>query len=433
MMNYHEIMYFIYRISMAFELGFIVLFLPMKYCRLRTVSLAAAAYIITAVLDYVDFFVYNLMHGIANTLLQVIIIQGVAIIVSTYRDWRTIFTALCAANYVLIGNVVGTATYTFTGNIAAALISEALTHAIVLSFLTKSLRRKYHLELELFRAEMSYLCAVPILFYIVIYGMAAWPNTLAKTPEISVPLVFVLVLMGVCYYYMIDNRRKLRREMEKVSETELLEQYTGSIIHEAEIVRKHRDELAIKRHDLRHQYRLIQTYIENRNYDEIRELMSQLDADLDMVKERVYCENNTINGILSLYNDKANRAGVAYDCKADVPNGFEQANDFGFATMLSNILENALIAASEVGDESRRRMVIRIMPKKEQLVLEIQNSTDKKLRISPETGFPINERTRGDGHGYGLISVSNYADAHGALIKFRQRGDMVTVQYITNL
>lgn len=432
MTNYHEIMYFVYRFSMAFELGFIVLFLPMKYQKVKTAVITITAFVVTAALDYIDFFVYNLMHGLANTLIQVILIQGAAILVSAYRDWRTVFTALCAANYVLVGNVIGTATYTFTGNIGPALVAEVVVHGGLLLLLSKSLRKKYHLELELFRPELSWLCAVPVLFYMVIYGMAAWPNTLAETPSISVPLLIVLVLMGVCYYYMIDNRRKLRAEMEKVSESNLLEQYAESVLHEAEMVRKHRDALAIQRHDLRHCYRLIQTYLEDGSYDEIRELTRQLDADLDAIKEHVYCENVTINGILSLYSDKAERAGVAYECRADVPCGFEQANDFGFATMLSNLLENALIAASNVADVSKRRMVVLIMPKKEQLILEIQNSTDKKLKISPETGFPIREHGGGK-HGYGLISVTSYADAHGGLISFRQNGDVVTVRYITNL
>lgn len=432
MTDYYEIMYFVYRFSMAFELGYIVLFLPMRYGKVRTAVAVISAFAITAALDYIDFFVYELANGVANTLLQVAIVQGVAMLVSSYRDWRTIFTALCAANYVLAGNVIGTTIFTFSGDIALALTSEVVVHGIILLWLSLSLRRKYHMELEAGSNDWIYVCLIPVIFYIIIYAMAAWPNSLRETPKISIPLFFVLLLMAVCYYYMLNNRRRLRAAMKKANEAELLENYAEAMIHESDVMQKHRQALAIQRHDLRHQYRLIETYLEAGQYDEIRELAKQLDADLDAFKERRYCENQIVNGLLSLYSEKAEREGVSFECRADVPADLELANDFGFATMLSNLIENALLAAANVKNPKERRLIVSMMPRKEKLVLEIQNSTDTQLKLSPETGLPISQERR-RGHGYGMMSVSNYADEHGALIKFQQKGDMVIVQFITNL
>lgn len=432
MTDYYEIMYFVYRFSMAFELGYIVLFLPMRYSKVKTATAVISAFVITAVLDYIDFFVYELANGIANTLLQVAIVQGVAMLVSAYRDWRTIFTALCAANYVLVGNVIGTSVYTFSKDIVPALVSEVVIHSLLLTWLLLSIRKNYHLELEAGNNDWTYVCLIPVMFYAIIYTMAAWPNSIQETPEICVPLYFVLLLMAVSYYYMLNNRRRLRGAMKKANEAKLLENYAEAMIREADLLQKYRQTLAIQRHDLRHQYRLIETYLEGGQYDEIRQLTRQLDADLDALKERRFCENQLVNGLLSLYSEKAERGGVSFECKADIPADLELANDFGFATMLSNLIENALLAAAKVKNGTERKLIISVMPRKEKLILEIQNSSDTQLRISPETGFPIVDN-RGNGHGYGLVSVSNYADEHGALIKFHQRGDMVIVQFITNL
>lgn len=432
MTDYYEIMYFVYRFSMAFELGYIVLFLPMRYSKPKTAAIVIAAFAVTASLDYIDFFVYELANGIANTLLQVAIVQGVAMLVSAYRDWRTVFTALCAANYVLVGNVIGTSVYTFSKDIVPALVSEVVIHSLLLTWLLLSIRKNYHLELEAGNNDWTYVCLIPVMFYAIIYAMAAWPNSIQETPEISVPLYFVLLLMAVNYYYMLNNRRRLRGAMKKASEAKLLENYAEAMLHESELMQKHRQALAIQRHDLRHQYRLIETYLECGQYDEIRQLTRQLDAELDTLTERSFCENRLVNGLLSLYSEKAERENVTFECKADVPDDLELANDFGFATMLSNLIENALLAAANVKNSGNRRLVISMMPRKEKLILEIQNTSDKQLIISPETGFPIADKGR-NGHGYGLVSVSNYADEHGALIKFRQRDDMVIVQFVTNL
>ena len=115
----------------------------------------------------------------------------------------------------------------------------------------------------------------------------------------------------------------------------------------------------------------------------------------------------------------------------DVPAEFEQAKDFGFATMLSNLLENAFIAVCKVPDSKERKVSVRIEPKKEQLIIEIRNNYFGKLDISRETGLPVTDKV--DGHGYGLVSVSNYARKSGALLKFRPEGQLLIVQYITNL
>lgn len=42
----------------------------------------------------------------------------------------------------------------------------------------------------------------------------------------------------------------------------------------------------------------------------------------------------------------------------DVPAEFEQAKDFGFATMLSNLLENAFIAVCKVPDSKERKVSV---------------------------------------------------------------------------
>ena len=66
----------------------------------------------------------------------------------------------------------------------------------------------------------------------------------------------------------------------------------------------------------------------------------------------------------------------------DVPAEFEQAKDFGFATMLSNLLENAFIAVCKVPDSKERKVSVRIEPKKGQLIIEIRNNYFGKLDIS---------------------------------------------------
>lgn len=99
--------------------------------------------------------------------------------------------------------------------------------------------------------------------------------------------------------------------------------------------------------------------------------------------------------------------------------------------MLSNLLENAFIAVCKVPVRRKEKYLSESKPKKEQLIIEIRNNYFGKLDISRETGLPVTDKV--DGHGYGLVSVSNYARKSGALLKFRPEGQLLVVQYITNL
>ena len=209
--------------------------------------------------------------------------------------------------------------------------------------------------------------------------------------------------------------------------------YTEGILHEAKTVRKHQELLAIQRHDLRHRYALIKSLLDDKKYDEIYKLLEESDQELEKLRksEVQYCENTIVNGIIGIYSAKAERAGIDFIYKVDVPADFEQAKDFGFATMLSNLLENAFVAVCKIPDTKKRKVSVRIEPKKEQLIIEIKNNYFGTLDISRETGLPVTDKA--EGHGYGLVSVSNYARKSGALLKFRQEGQLVIVQYITNL
>ncbi len=85
---------------------------------------------------------------------------------------------------------------------------------------------------------------------------------------------------------------------------------------------------------------------------------------LESLKEIRYCENSIVNGIIGIYHAKAERAQIDFTYKTDVPAEFEQAEDFGFATMLSNLLENAFIAVCKVPDSQERKYLSGSNPKK---------------------------------------------------------------------
>ena len=425
--------FLIYRSSMVFQLTFLILFLPLIRQKWKIITGTISAFILTGIVDYMNFSPEIHISRQLNTLLLIAIVQAAAMILCRYMDWRAFFTGLCSSNYVLPGNVIAEAVLVWGGGVEGALVCQILIHAVLLCLLVHFVRKNYLMEVEMADRKWNHICLMPVLFYMTVYGMTVWPISIAETPRICGALFCVFLLMGFYYVSLIIGIAQSRNETEKINESALMEKYTEGILHEAKTVRKHQELLAIQRHDLRHQYALIKSLLDEKKYDEIYKLLEESDQELEEMKksEVQYCENSIVNGIIGIYSAKAERAKIDFVYKVDVPADFEQAKDFGFATMLSNLLENAFMAVCKIPDSGERKVSIWIEPRKEQLIIEIRNNYFGRLDISRETGLPVTDKV--EGHGYGLVSVSNYARKSGALLKFRQEGQLVVVQYITNL
>ena len=99
-----------------------------------------------------------------------------------------------------------------------------------------------------------------------------------------------------------------------------------------------------------------------------------------------YCDNVTLNGVLSGCAAIAQRESVKYTCQADAPAQLCQTNEFALAAVLSNLVENAINAASKA--EGEHWVSVHILPVKGQLRLEVRNTYAGEITISPQTGLP---------------------------------------------
>lgn len=122
---------------------------------------------------------------------------------------------------------------------------------------------------------------MPVLFYMPVYGMIVWPVSIAEVPNICGALICVFLLMGVYYVSLIIGIVQSRNEAEKINASALMEKYTEGILHEARTVRNHQKLLAIQRHDLRHQYALIKSLLDEGQYDGIYQLLEKSGQQLE--------------------------------------------------------------------------------------------------------------------------------------------------------
>ena len=111
-----------------------------------------------------------------------------------------------------------------------------------------------------------------------------------------------------------------------------------------------------------------------------------------------YCENTTVNAAISHYMSCARTENIPMTVSANIP-GRLSVNELELAIVISNLLENAINACRKIPETDR---YLKLTAKyKNQLLLEIENSCDKKVVLDKD-GYPF---FREENHGIGTRSV----------------------------
>ena len=78
--------FLIYRSSIIFQLAFLLLFLPLTKQKWKVIM--GTAFILTCIVDYMNFDPAVYMNRLLNVLLLIIIVLAAALFLCRYSDWR---------------------------------------------------------------------------------------------------------------------------------------------------------------------------------------------------------------------------------------------------------------------------------------------------------------------------------------------------------
>jgi sensor histidine kinase regulating citrate/malate metabolism len=118
---------------------------------------------------------------------------------------------------------------------------------------------------------------------------------------------------------------------------------------ELENLRQSQVQAAIYRHDFRHHLRYLDNHLQSGDFQQARAYIRQLDHTLEASEIKRFCENETINLILSSYASFAELAGIRFETKVNLSReALEQRSSLDCCVILGNLLENALQASKQV-------------------------------------------------------------------------------------
>jgi signal transduction histidine kinase len=423
-------MFLQYRISMLFLLAFLLAFLPLKHSKILSLCIAAVCFAVTGAGDYLRFFAHT-VPTVLDTVLQAAVVQLTAYALCRYRDLRVLFLGITSAVYVLYGNIVCSLILIATGSAVWGLAAQTAVHFVLLLFLVRGIRDRALRALITRGQYWGRMCFVPLLLYLATYALSVWPCNIYEVPQCGAAGLFLMCLTLVTYVLIVTVFAQQQSDSELRHNNELLETYASGLRSEADQLRASEEKIAILRHDTRHRVELIEAYLDAGQTDKIRELLHSINDALRSGKAQFYCKNVAINGIVSQCVCQAGTLGVRLEMRLDCPEKLGKIGEFELATVVSNLLENALHAASELPSEADRTVHIQCFPVKAQLLLEVSNPYAGTRAISRETGLPVSRR--GVGHGYGLRSVRTFAEKNHAVFTYSTENQIFCVRLLAEM
>lgn len=257
------------------------------------------------------------------------------------------------------------------------------------------------------RRGWGLLCLIPIAFYAQLYlvfVVGAVPDALLRFAVAACAFIIVIAACGLVFVFFGEHARRVElAEGERMLATQV-----NALQREVDLVHSADERLRIVRHDLRHHVDNIAELLRAGHVDEALAALGKVEGELSETGMRRFCENETVNALLSLYVARAERAGVEVETSCDIPRDLPMSA-LELASVLANAFENAVAACERQPADAPRRIVVRCMcvPR---FALEVANTYAGPVEFN-EQGHPV---TNEPGHGVGTRSIAAFAKKHHA-------------------
>lgn len=266
------------------------------------------------------------------------------------------------------------------------------------------------------------LCFLPLAYYIANYWLGLYNYAITKSLEVFSlrTLIFILTLTA---YILILDIAKTSREKEALQSIKAVQSLLlDSANHRLSTLQATQEQAAVYRHDMRHHLALISGYLGDGDIEKAVDYVRMAQEDIRDITPNRYCENSTVNLVLSSFATKAKSRGVVLKVEADLPQSLP-LSETELCALLSNGLENAIEAAAQVDDEQLRKARISCQIHKGNLMISVKNSYRGKVAI--ENGLPQSSR---EGHGFGVRSMAMIADKYKGYCSFEAKDGIFTLR-----
>lgn len=256
---------------------------------------------------------------------------------------------------------------------------------------------------------------IPAVGYLFDYLTRIYTDLLAQgTPAAVEFMPFVCCVAYLAFVLRSSAENETRLRLEQTQEN--LHLQVTQATREIASLRESERRASTYRHELRHHMQYLAGCIENGRTEQAQAYIREVCAEIESQKVRVFCENETVNLILSAFAGRAEESGVPLRVRAEVPH-FIPVAETDLCVLLSNALENALHACQrlrQTGEPCDIELVV--YEKSGKFFLQVTNTCPPGVTF--EKGLPV---TREPGHGIGVRSICSIAERYNGMYSFSEK------------
>ncbi|KXL52707.1 hypothetical protein CLNEO_17280 [Anaerotignum neopropionicum] len=256
-----------------------------------------------------------------------------------------------------------------------------------------------------------FLGGVPLFYYMFDYVTTIYADMLYRGTKWAVQ--FMPSTISVFYFvFVILYSAETQKQTTRQRERDMLDTQFRLAQTEFASLRKMQQNAAAYRHDMRHHFTLLQGLASKARVEEIKEYLRTAQSDMDAITPIRFCENETVNLILSAFSAKAKQVEILLKIDAKLPN-LLPFSDTELCSLLSNALENAIQASAHIPDSNKRIIRLRVYSMNNKLCIDIRNSYHFESIF--HQGMPVSKAQE---HGFGTKSMAHIVEKHGGVYQF---------------
>lgn len=401
-----------YTISHIFVMLFMYLFVAHRYSRRKTIAICMISFlaITTPNILKLNIFPHNRLCYLLVTIYQIVLTQLTGLFISRKRDSKALFVGLSASNYVIAGSIVAAIVHIFTGNLILCTVCCIATHIIILRILYVKIHDIWvSYQQQDVMGSWWKLCLIPVFFYCGFSSLTFFPFTIDDHPENIPGVMLFIIAMFASHIIVLQYVSSESQRTVIYWQNALYESYITGLENQYYLVEQSEKNLRILRHDMRHYSGLIDSLLEQGEYQEIKKVTEHINTVTDGNKVTRYCSNLIANTMLSSMMEKAYSQGI--EVQHDIVISREiPVDSYEFAMVVANLLDNALNCVKNFV-EKKKCVDIKIRCGQDHLLIHIKNAYEDEIAFDPETGLPKSQR--GKNHGLGMQSVQAFSDKIG--------------------
>lgn len=342
------------------------------------------------------------------------------IVLSRHRGFKMLFNILTALFLGIIIRICGfyfSALFSYSE--ASSMIGQILAFPVVLFFLLKKMRPPYLEILNQLKKGWANFCLVPLFSHVLIYFLfnhQAFSGSLLKS---YIPIVVAISFTIFFYMIMISFFKQIQFQFSMQNEQNLLRTHVAALQKQLNLAKDTQEKMQILRHDSRHHSQALASLIGSGDTDKALAYISQFNASLDDTRVPVYCENPTINAVLSYYIENARKEGITVRTRLDIPLKIP-VDEMELSAVFANAVENARNACLKM-PPGANPLIELVCVNKQHFVFECSNTFAGKINFD-QNGFPY---SRMDAHGTGTKSIAAFAKKHNALLDYQIDGSIL--------